>query len=97
MAAVVVFATVVVGVRGSGPMADVAQRFGFGGPERLLPEVRPAVVSSAYTVAQYDTAGDPVTYDPCRAIHLVVNPAGAPADYLAFILPAINAAQEASG
>jgi hypothetical protein len=44
-----------------------------------------------------DQSGKPVTYDPCHPIDYVINPAGAPADYLSFIEPAIKAAQHASG
>jgi hypothetical protein len=75
----------------------LAQSLGIGGPDRLRPVVVPRQTSRAYKILETDAAGDPVTYDPCKPIHFVVNPAGAPADYLAFILPAIDAAQEASG
>ena len=80
-----------------GPLAPVTQRLGIGGPDRLRPVVVPQVPSRAYKFLKTDAAGDPVTYDPCKSIHYVINPAGAPPDYLAFIMPAIGAAQEASG
>ncbi|MDH2414344.1 matrixin family metalloprotease [Nocardioides sp. CER19] len=75
----------------------LAQSLGIGGPDRLRPIVVPLETSRAYNIAKTDAAGDPVTYDPCKPIHYVINPAGAPPDYLAFIMPAIDAAQEASG
>lgn len=82
---------------GKGPLVPLVQSLGIGGPDRLRPVVVPQQASRAYKILKTDAAGDPVTYDPCRPIHYVINPAGAPRDYLAFIMPAINAAQEASG
>ncbi|GAB7006817.1 hypothetical protein JCM18899A_42900 [Nocardioides sp. AN3] len=82
---------------GKGPLAPLTQSLGIGVPNRLRPVVVPQQTSTAYNILKIDAAGDPVTYDPCKPIHYVINPAGAPPDYLAFILPAINAAQEASG
>lgn len=81
----------------AGPLAPLAQRFHIGGPDRLLPAVVPKQISRAYKILKVDAAGDPVTYDPCEPIRYAINPDGAPTDYLTFILPAINAAQEASG
>lgn len=80
-----------------GPLVPLAQSLGIGGPDRLRPVVVPQQASRAYKILETDAAGDPVTYDPCKPIRYVINPAGAPPDYLAFIMPAINAAQEASG
>jgi hypothetical protein len=44
-----------------------------------------------------DLTGEPATYDPCHPIEYVINPAGAPADYMSFIKPAIKAAKQATG
>ncbi|WP_459985030.1 matrixin family metalloprotease [Nocardioides sp. AN3] len=82
---------------GKGPLVPLTQSLGIGGPGRLRPVVVPQQTSRAYKILETDVAGDPVTYDPCKPIHYVINPAGAPPDSLAFIMPAINAAQEASG
>lgn len=70
---------------------------GLNEPHRLLAQVVPARASSAYKIEAKLPGGAPVTYDPCKPIHYVVNPAEAPADYLAFIQPAIREAQTASG
>ncbi|WP_459984111.1 matrixin family metalloprotease [Nocardioides sp. AN3] len=80
-----------------GPLVPLAHSLGIGGPDRLLPAVDPSQESDAFVILKADAVGDPVTYDPCRPIHYVINSDGAPADYPTFILPAVNAAQEASG
>ena len=80
-----------------GPTRAIAETIGIGRPHRLLPAVTPAVPSSDYTIESTDASGEPVTYDPCKPLHYVINPEGAPADYLAFIQPAVHEAQAASG
>lgn len=79
-----------------GSAATVADRLKLTLHHRLLP---PAHSSGSlnYTILKTDSAGKPVTYDPCQPIDYVINPAGAPADYMSFIKPAIKAAQDASG
>ena len=77
-------------------LAPISRALGIG-PHRRLPEVTPAVRSRSYAIANTDAAGDPVTYDPCEAVHYVVNPAGAPANYLDFIQPAVEQTQAATG
>jgi hypothetical protein len=76
------------------PLAEAA---GIGRPHRLLPTVTPAVVSLNYAILNTGSAGDPVTYDPCKPIHYAINRDGAPANYLNFIQPAIQRAQAATG
>lgn len=80
-----------------GPLVPLARSVGIARPHRLLPAVVPAKASDAYSVLNRDAAGDPVTYDPCKPIHYVINPDGAPGDYLTFIQAAVGAAQRASG
>lgn len=80
---------------GSGETATA--RLGLTRHRRLLPRVAPSSGSLNYTIVKTDLAGEPVTYDPCQPIGFVINPDGAPADYMSFIKPAINAAQQASG
>jgi hypothetical protein len=46
---------------------------------------------------QPNDANTPVAFDPCRPIHYVVNPAGAPADGLSLIKSAIARVQTATG
>lgn len=81
---------------GSGPGGPVAAPFSLGRHHRILPQV-PTSGSLNYTISKTDPSGDPVTYNPCQPIEYVINPAGAPTDYLEFIQPAIGAAQQASG
>jgi len=80
-----------------GPLLPLAHALGFASIDRVLPEVTPVHASGAFKILKTDAAGDAVTYDPCKSIHVVINPTGAPADFLAFILPALDAAQNASG
>lgn len=79
------------------PAGTVATGLGVTHEHRLLPRVTPPSGSLNYSISKTDGAGKPVGYDPCRPIEYVVNPTGAPADYMSFIEPAIKAAQEASG
>jgi hypothetical protein len=65
--------------------------------DRVLPPVDPEVSSTSYTFMTTRPDGKPVVYSPCRVIEYVINPQGAPDDYLAFIQPAVQAAQNASG
>jgi hypothetical protein len=80
-----------------GPTRALAESLGIGRPQRVLPAVTPAVSSTDFTVENTDSAGNPVTYDPCKPIHYVINPEGAPADYLSFVQPAVQRAQAATG
>jgi hypothetical protein len=64
---------------------------------RLLPRVHPRSDSLNYAILNTGPKGRPIAYNPCRPIEYVVNPDGAPADYLSFIKPAVKAAQRASG
>lgn len=95
VAGALVVAAVLVGPS-SGAGHAVAARFGLT-RHRLLPEVSSSSGSLNYTILKTDAAGAPVTYDPCQPIDYVINPAGAPADYVSFVKPAIDAAQQASG
>jgi hypothetical protein len=80
-----------------GVVKPIGEALGIGRPHRLLPRTAPKTASQDYAVLHTDAAGHPVTYDPCKPIHYVVNPDGAPADYLRFIRPAVSRAQAASG
>ena len=81
-----------------GPIKPRAEAIGIiGRPNRLLPVVTPTVSSLNYSIENTDSAGDPVTYDPCKPIHYVINPGGAPPDFLSFIQPAVKKTQAASG
>lgn len=93
LAAVLALAVVVA----PGQITPVEHALGIGRPHRLLPAVTPTVRSAAYTFEQTDYQGDPVTYDPCKPLRYVINPAGAPPNYLSFIDPAIKDAQAATG
>ena len=53
--------------------------------------------SADYTILRTDFEGDPITYDPCKPVHYVINPSGGPGDYLSFVEPAIKKAQAATG
>lgn len=76
----------------------LAARLGLIRHHRLLPKVpSPPNAPLNYTILKTDLRGKPVTYNPCQPIDYVINPAGAPSDYMSFIKPAINAAQHASG
>jgi len=96
VAGAVAAAAVLVGPS-SGTGEAVATRFGLTLHHRLLPKVSLSSGSLKYTIEKTDSGGAPVTYDPCQPIDYVINPAGAPADYMSFIKPAIAAAQQASG
>lgn len=74
----------------------IAARLGLA-RHRLLPKVSSASTSLNYTILTTDRAGQPVTYDPCQPVEYMINPAGAPRDYMSFVKPAIRAAQKASG
>lgn len=65
-------------------------------PTRLLPPVE--VVSSGPHVFR-DTlpGGVPVTYDPCRPVHYVVNPAAMPASGMALVHEAVDMLSAATG
>jgi hypothetical protein len=80
-----------------GQIKPIERALGIGRPHRLLPAVTPAVQSSAYAITHTDFQGDPIAYDPCKPLRYVINPAGAPANYLSFVDPAIKAAQAATG
>ncbi|WGL52369.1 matrixin family metalloprotease [Nocardioides sp. BP30] len=67
------------------------------GHQRILPPVRSTTGSVNYAILNTGPSGRPIGYDPCQVIEYVINPAGAPADYLSFIRPAVRAAQKASG
>lgn len=62
-------------------MVTVRRLFGFG-DDRLgtVPEVRQGVGSFAFMQTQRGS-DEPIAYDPCRPIEVVVNPEGAPGNY----------------
>jgi Matrixin/Protein of unknown function (DUF2510) len=79
---------------GTGPPAGVG--------EAAAPLGRPAPVPAgngkyAFEREQPDDPSKPVAFDPCRAIHYVVNPAGAPSDGAAQIRSAVARVQAATG
>ncbi len=51
----------------------------------------------AFMAHQPGDPNDPVTYNPCRTIRVVVNPAGAPADWENLVETAIDHVSDASG
>jgi Matrixin len=84
--------------RGPDSEGTLVARLGLIRHHRLLPKATsPAGGSLNYTILKTDLHGEPVTYNPCQPIGYVINPAGAPSDYMSFIKPAIRAAQQASG
>lgn len=65
-------------------------------PARLLPPV--AVVSSGpYAAEHLLPGGSPATYDPCRPMHYVVNPASMPDAVLPLLADAVAAVSAATG
>jgi hypothetical protein len=63
---------------------------------RLLPVV-PAVTSGLHAFQQARRDGRPVTYDPCRPLHYVVNPTGMPDPGLQLVREAVAAVTAATG
>lgn len=63
----------------------------------LIPAAAPAGGRYEITQHQETDATKPVAWDPCRPIHYVINPNGAPPDGLALVQAAIARAQDASG
>jgi len=79
---------------GAGPPAGVG--------EAAAPLGRPAPVPTgngkyAFEREQPDDPSVPVAFDPCRPIHYVVNPAGAPSDGAALIRSAVARVHAATG
>jgi hypothetical protein len=56
-----------------------------------------AVPSPSYAVFDKNPDGQPVAYDPCRPIHYVVRPDGAPEDGAALLLAAVNRVSQGTG
>jgi hypothetical protein len=63
---------------------------------RVLPEV-PVTTSGVYTIWFTDDEGEPIRWDPCRPIHYVINPEGAPPGTEALIGEAIDSVSAATG
>lgn len=53
--------------------------------------------SGSYAFVMTTTDGDPVGWDPCRPIHYVVNPAGAPEDWEDVVRQGVDTLARASG
>lgn len=69
-----------------------------GRGERLRPEVDVIDRSAPYVVlATWPDSDRPVTYDPCRPIDVVVNPDGAPDDFVEIVTAALAEVSAASG
>jgi len=84
------------------PTVHLSPRPPAGIGEAAAPLGRPAqlpVASGGYSVMRYQPGEPtvPVAFDPCRPIHYVVNPAGAPPDGPALIRAAIARVQTATG
>lgn len=79
------------------PINDVRPTPLRGNSTRLLAQVVPGPASTGYEFVA--TRGDsaPVTYDPCRPVQFVVNPLGAPPEYVSLIDEALAIASSASG
>lgn len=70
----------------------------FRQPSRILPAVPLPAEHGPYAFEQTQPGSDdPVTYNPCKRIEYVVNPAGGPPDALAFISAAVATVSRASG
>lgn len=68
------------------------------GAASLVRYVREAAARSSYTFARFQADGTtPVTYDPCRPIHYVIRPQGAPAGGTEVVRSAISRVSEATG
>jgi Protein of unknown function (DUF2510)/Matrixin len=72
------------------------------GEEAARPLGRPGLVPAGsgrfeFLIAQPGDAATPVAFDPCRPVHYVVNPAGAPSDGLALIQHAVARVSTATG
>ena len=63
---------------------------------RLLPPVE-VVSSGPHVFRQTLPGGVPVTYDPCRPVHYVVNPSGMPAAGVSLVHQAVQMLSQATG
>lgn len=95
--------TVVAAVFGVGIALDpssvppgIRTAFGFG-PHRLAPAVDATAAGSFAYLQQQPDSSEPVRWDPCKPIHYVINPAGAPADGVLIMQSAIAEAAAATG
>lgn len=70
-----------------------------GTPERLVPLPAPPAETGSYAFLQTQPGkpDEPVTYDPCRRVRIVVNPQGAPAGTDGLIREAARTVGRASG
>lgn len=84
---------VLISVRGSNPPVDPRR---VAAPGRLLPPVTGAPTGK-HAFIETTADGRPVTYDPCRAIHHVVNPMGMPDGGLDLVRKAVREISAASG
>ncbi len=72
--------------------------------ETSQPLSRPAPISkhaqgspASHTWLETELDGTPVRFDPCRPIHVVINPAGAPKDGLVDVQSALSSVARATG
>jgi len=81
----------------SAPVRDSLRSF-VSGPGRLgsVPDVAHGKGPFAF-MAHQQRSEDPVSYDPCHALHVEVNPRGAPADYLSLVQTAMDHTAAATG
>lgn len=70
------------------------------GPDRLSPPVvaeKASARSYRFLAHQRGAPDEPVTYDPCRPIEVVLNPQGAPPDAEQLVLQAMSRVHQATG
>lgn len=67
------------------------------GDDRLLDVVDVRGGAGAYRFLRTQPGGGPVSYDPCREIEYVVNPAGAPEDYRSIVAESVAEVSRATG
>ncbi len=62
---------------------------------RLMPAV--SASGGSYAFSETQPSGDPVTWSPCRPVHVVVNTSGAPDGFVDHVLQALGTASDATG
>jgi hypothetical protein len=93
---VTVFAALVLAVPGLAPLW-LRKTVGLG-PHRLADAVAaPAAGPYTFIAHQNGDPSDPVAWDPCRPIHYVINPAGAPPGGIGLVEQAVARVEHASG
>lgn len=79
------------------PVAGLRRVVGLGGDRPLPAPAIPAGTGSYAFVSTQRGSDDPVGYDPCRTIEVVINPEGAPADHEAYVRLGLDRVSAATG